>query len=105
MAQSRLFSTDHWGDYIVYRYYPEMLVFVDGRSDFFGQKIGEDYLSVLDAEPNWRDIVARWRFNAMLVPEKSKIAQAIRLSPEWRIADHDNGTGAILFLPAFKGTS
>jgi hypothetical protein len=105
LAQSRLFSTDHWGDYIVYRYYPEVLIFVDGRSDFFGQAIGEDYLSVMEAEPNWREIVARWRFDAMLVPEKSKIAQAIRSSPEWKIADRDNGTGAILFLPASKGTS
>ena len=98
LAQSRLYSTDHWSDYLVYRYYPEQLVFVDGRSDFFGQAIGEDYLSVFEAEPNWRAIVERWRFNAMLLPEKSRIARAIGSSPDWRVADRDNGSGAILFL-------
>jgi hypothetical protein len=98
LAQSRLFTTDHWGDYIVYRYYPEQLVFVDGRSDYFGQAIGEDYLSVIEAEPNYRQVIARWRFDALLLPEKSKIALAIRSSPEWKATDHDNGTGAILFL-------
>lgn len=98
LAQSRLFSTDHWSDYLVYRYYPAQKVFVDGRSDFYGQAIGEDYLAVQGAEPNWQEIVQRWHFNAMLIPAKSRIAQALHSSPEWRVADQDTESGAVLFL-------
>jgi hypothetical protein len=105
LAQSRLYSTDHWSDYLVYRYYPQQRVFVDGRSDFYGQAIGEDYLSVLEADPNWKEIMARWRFDAVLVPEKSRIAKAIGASAEWRAVDRDNQSGAVLFLPVNRSFS
>ncbi len=44
---SRLFTSDQWGDYILYKLWPRQKVFVDGRSDFYGEKIGER-ISVVD---------------------------------------------------------
>src|SRR5579863_3105836 len=43
-AGPRILTTDQWGDYLIYRFYPRGRVFVDGRSDFYGPEVGRDYL-------------------------------------------------------------
>src|SRR5205814_8960210 len=32
----RVFTSDQWGDYLIYRFYPDQQGFIDGRSDFYG---------------------------------------------------------------------
>jgi hypothetical protein len=44
---SSVFTDDEWGDYLIYRLYPETKVFVDGRSDFYGPEFSLKYLDVL----------------------------------------------------------
>ena len=41
IASGRLLTTDQWGDYIIYSFYPRQKVYVDGRSDFYGEKLGQ----------------------------------------------------------------
>ncbi|MGH9667252.1 MAG: hypothetical protein ACRD9L_22755, partial [Bryobacteraceae bacterium] len=36
ILQGRVFTEDQWGDYLLYRFYPHLRVFIDGRSDFYG---------------------------------------------------------------------
>ncbi len=40
IASGRLLTPDQWGDYIIYSFYPRQKVYVDGRSDFYGEKLG-----------------------------------------------------------------
>ena len=40
-APRRMLSSDAWGGYLIYRFYPEQKVFIDGRSDFYGAGVGE----------------------------------------------------------------
>ena len=34
---ARIFTYDQWGDYLICSLYPQARVFVDGRSDFYGE--------------------------------------------------------------------
>ena len=36
-ARQRVFTSDLWGGYMIYRLYPRTKVFVDGRSDMYGE--------------------------------------------------------------------
>ncbi|HYP07909.1 MAG TPA: hypothetical protein VER03_16880 [Bryobacteraceae bacterium] len=94
---ARLFTTDQWGDYILYKEWPRQKVFFDGRSDFYGAKMGADYLSLMGADFKWPEVVKRYGFNLMLLPVKWPLASVLKLSPEWRVVA-DDGT-AILFEP------
>ena len=38
LERGRLLTTDQWGDYIIYCFYPRQKVFMDGRSDFYGRR-------------------------------------------------------------------
>ncbi len=49
ILNTRLLTTDQWGDYLIYLN-PQQKVYVDGRSDFYGQEIGNEYLRV-DGRP------------------------------------------------------
>lgn len=92
---SKLFTSDQWGDYILYKLWPRQMVFVDGRSDFYGEKIGEEYLSLMNADYKWNGIAKKYGFNLMLLPVKWPLASVLKLSPEWKVLA-DDGT-AILF--------
>ena len=50
---ARIFTHDQWGDYLIYRLYPGHKVFVDGRSDFYGDDFEEKYIDVLNVKYGW----------------------------------------------------
>jgi hypothetical protein len=94
LESGRLLTTDQWGDYIIYRFYPRQKVFVDGRSDFYGERLGRDYIRLLHGTYDWRAILARYRFEVVLLPVDLPLVTLLKRDPEWRaVADKQ---GAIL---------
>ena len=83
--QRRILTSDQWGDYLIYRLYPNQQVFVDGRSDFYGPAIGHDYLDLLTAAPDWERIVERYRFDLALLPSDWPLGQLMMRDPRWRV--------------------
>ena len=47
ILQSRVLTTDQWADYLIY-INPAQKVFIDGRSDFYGPEVGNDYLRLIE---------------------------------------------------------
>ena len=95
ISTSRIFTTDGWADYLTFHYYPRQKIFVDGRSDFFGQEISEDYLTILRGQFGWNTLLKRYDLNAALVPPQSAIASLLRVDSGWRLIDQDSQ--AVLF--------
>jgi hypothetical protein len=94
--RSRVLTTDQWGDYLIYTN-PRHKVFVDGRSDFYGPEIGNDYIRLINGHWEWRRLLDKYRFEAALLPAESAIAQLLKQSAEWRIVA-DNGKQVLLVL-------
>jgi hypothetical protein len=88
-APPRILTSDQWGDYLIYRLYPDERVFVDGRSDFYGPVIGRQYLELLNAAPNWKSIVVAYGFDVALLPAEWPLGQLMRLDPGWRVRYQD----------------
>lgn len=89
MSRSRLLTSDQWGDYILYRFWPQQKVFVDGRSDFFGPRLGNEYLRLTQGGWDWRQILDRHGFNAALVPLEWPLASLLKAHPGWRLLSDD----------------
>jgi hypothetical protein len=89
IATGRLLTPDQWGDYIIYTFYPRQKVFVDGRSDFYGEKIGQDYLHLLQGTYDWKATVDRNGFNVALLPVDWPLASLLKLDPSWRVVEDD----------------
>lgn len=87
LAAGRVLSTDAWGDYLIYRGYPRQRVFMDGLQDFFGPKLGEDYLEMMSAGPRTAALLEEWRFNVALVPRKKALSGWLKQQGQWRLVE------------------
>jgi hypothetical protein len=71
-------------------------VFFDGRSDFYGEAIGQDYGVLMLAGRTSREVMARYGFTAALLPLDWPLGQILERDPEWRTAYRDKQ--AVLLL-------
>ena len=97
-ADSRIFTGDEWGDYLIYRLYPRTKVFVDGRSDFYGADFEEKYVAALNVQHGWEQTLGRYGVDTILLPPSAPLAGALKESSRWRVA-YDDGV-ALVFKPA-----
>ncbi|MDQ6665575.1 MAG: hypothetical protein M3Z23_14435 [Acidobacteriota bacterium] len=91
-GDTRLLTSDQWGDYLIYHVYPQrraFRVFVDGRSDFYGEPIGKDYLDLMNAQAGWQGIMKRYGFNLALVPASWPLSELLKGDSGWRAGYHD----------------
>jgi len=82
-AGRRLFNGYSVGGYEIYKLYPQTRVFVDGRSDFYGDRFLEDYMTMLNARPGWETIFARYDPEVVLLPATTPLVGALRDTPGW----------------------
>ena len=88
ILRSRVLTTDQWADYLIY-VNPAQKVFVDGRSDFYGPEVGNDYLRLTAGAWDWRLLMDKYRFNLALLPVDSALSQILKLAPDWRVLEDD----------------
>ncbi len=88
ILQARLLTTDQWADYLIYLH-PEQKVFVDGRSDFYGPEIGNQFLHVINGAPDWPQVMQKFEFNLALVPVDCALSQLLKQTAEWKVLADD----------------
>jgi len=105
ILDSRILTTDQWADYLIYLH-PQQKVFVDGRSDFYGPEIGNQFLDLMRGLPGWEKVIEKYHFNLALIPVDTAAAQLLKLSPAWRV-EADDGKHILLVLkkPVGPGSS
>jgi len=89
LASAHVFTTDQWGDYLLWKNYPRQKVFMDGRSDFYQESLGDEYLQVASAGDDWRQDLAKYDVNVALIPNDIRLANALRLDAGWQLVDQD----------------
>lgn len=95
IRSARLLTMDQWADYLIYRFHSSVKVFFDGRSDFYGQKIGDDYIRVSAGHASWRSILDRHQFDLILIPPDWALASLLKLDSSWSLVFEDSN--ALLF--------
>ena len=85
----RVFTTDQWADYLLFRFYPDQRVFLDGRCDFYGEHLGKEYLSLLNGAPDWSRILDKYQFDTVLIPADRSLGSLLKLCPDWRLLADD----------------
>ena len=85
-----VFSTDAWGGYLIYRWYPVRRVVIDDRHDFYGTDYVRQYLIMMQGEIAWRSMVDKWQIRTALLPAGAPLANLFRELPqEWRVVYED----------------
>jgi len=94
-AKSRIFTYDQWGDFLIYKLYPNNQVFIDGRSDFYGRRFCEKYLDIVQVKYNWQQHLNEYGVDTVLLPTDAPLAGALKESSRWHVV-YDDGD-AIVF--------
>ncbi|HXF51351.1 MAG TPA: hypothetical protein VNM43_06685, partial [Dehalococcoidia bacterium] len=80
---ARLFNDYTWGGYLIAKGYPDVRVFIDGRTDFYRGPFIDEYVRVTRTDPGWEDILRRWDIEVVLVRDSSRLARALRVTSGW----------------------
>jgi hypothetical protein len=81
---TRVFATDQWGGFLIYRFNGRQKVFIDGRSDFYGRQFLETYAIVAEAKPGWDVVLNHYDVRLVLIPPDTALASVLQLKPGWK---------------------
>jgi hypothetical protein len=97
---ARGFDDYNWGGYLIWNWYPERYVYVDGRPDMYGNAFMDSYIRALQGNGSWQSLFSSNRLCYALVEPGSGIAAAIRQTAGWSLVYHD--TVSVLFVTTSK---
>lgn len=80
-----MFNNDEFGDYIIYAAWPEYKVFFDGRSDMYGEKIGEEYLKVAGIKTGWDKVLMKYNINWIIYNANSPLSNLLLERNDWKL--------------------
>jgi hypothetical protein len=89
-----IFADDEWGDYLVYHLYPAKKVFVDGRSDFYGDAFGEKYLDLVNVKWGWEKTLDEYSIDTIVLSPKLSLTSTLKISRDWRVV-YDDGVAVV----------
>ena len=84
-----------WGGYLLYRQWPDMLVFIDGQTDFYGEALTRQYVQVINTEESWEGVLAEYDVAWAVLPPDLVGAREIQRELGWEVIYEDE-TAVIL---------
>ena len=88
LATARLFTSDQWADYLLYKNYPRQKVFYDDRN-FYGAKMYAAVSGLMNGAGGWSATLDQYQTTHVLTPAGSALADRLRESAMWKLTDHD----------------
>ncbi|MGD1996487.1 MAG: hypothetical protein PVH62_06910 [Anaerolineae bacterium] len=86
-----MFNPYGWGGYLIWKLWPEYRVFVDGRTDLYGDELLQTHLDVEWARPGFEQTLASYNVNLILTPPGSVLASQLECRGGWEQAYRDEG--------------
>lgn len=77
-----VFNQLFWGGYLLYAK-PDVPVFIDGQTDFYGEELSREYLAAVKGNVGWRSVLDRYGIGWTLLGVAEPLNQLLELDPEW----------------------
>jgi hypothetical protein len=97
-VQGNVFNTMEFGGYLIWRWFPERQVFIDGRLDVYGRELFSVYSRVLNTAPDADSILSANGVNCLVLAlpaqneatARSYIGRTLALRPDWSLVYWDD---------------
>ena len=64
---------------------------IDDRHDLYGSARFREYLILMQGEPGWKEVLEKWRIQAVVLPTGSTLANLLKQIPQqWQTVYQDN---------------
>ena len=80
----RLFNSYNWGGYLAWTLYPAYPVYIDGRTDLYGDAFVRRYLRIVAGQEEWQAALEREGIRLVVIETGSPLATELRRAPDWR---------------------
>ena len=91
-VQGNIFHPQNYGDYLIWRLWPQQRSFIDGRVHLFDQSVVQDYLQLFE-DAHWQERLARYDIRYLLLNKSQEnshqMIDGAHASPEWRVLYED----------------
>jgi hypothetical protein len=88
--RNRPYNSYEWGGYLIWRLWPEVRVFIDGRCLVYGDEVIGEAIAVEDAEPGWEQTLERRGVELLLVRHRKKDCSHLFDGARWRCVYWDD---------------
>ncbi|RPI21281.1 MAG: hypothetical protein EHM70_25335 [Chloroflexota bacterium] len=79
----RVFNDFMWGGYLLFRMWPDTLVFIDGQTDFYGEALTRDYEVISNGWDDWDRLLQKYQISWVLIPVGSPLVEGLDGSGNW----------------------
>jgi hypothetical protein len=79
----KMFNFEGFGDYLIFAAWPHYRVFVDSRSDMYGEKWMDEYIKVANVDPAWLQILAKHEMTWVILKSGSMLATVLSERRDW----------------------
>ena len=83
VLHGEMFNDYGWGGYLMLTL-PERRVFIDGRNDFYGRDLVEEFNAVDEVKPQWEQVLAKYNVGWTLLPPKHPLNSLLTLQAGWK---------------------
>jgi hypothetical protein len=101
--KGNLFNSYNWGGYMIWRLYPEYLVYIDGRADLYGEEFVSNYTEIYFTKSGWEEKLNQENIRIVFIESDSMLADALRQSSTWKKLFEDNIS--VIFLKIYSTSS
>jgi len=88
LSSGRLFASDQIADYLIFRN-ARQKVFIDSRHNYYGDKIGNDYINIASGGSMWRNLLDQYRIDVVLAETNAPITSLVKTAADWVLVDSD----------------
>jgi hypothetical protein len=74
----------NWGGYLIGKLYPDYLVFIDGRTDLYGDSFMNDFYATYHLTKSWKDPIQKWHIRTIILPPDAPLMTALRGEGGWK---------------------
>ncbi len=78
-----LFNYYDWGGYLIWKLYPGVPVYIDGRADLYGDALMDSFAQTYGLTNHWEAPLESWQIRTVLVPPSAPLASVLRSRSGW----------------------
>ena len=94
--KGKMFNTYHYGGYLIYRLYPQQLVFIDGRADMYGDAFINETLSIYQGSSQWKSRFDRYGIDYVICETESPLRQLLLQEGRFHLVFDDDMHSVLL---------
>jgi len=95
--QGNGFNYFPWGGYMLYRFWPERTVFIDGQTDFYGEELTREYEQIITLANGWQDVLDEYQIHWVIMPTGSALGASLDNDAYWQEGYRDKTTEIWLY--------